>query len=159
MTDLDDHFAAIAWHSVKHLGRPGAALAHAATLLQRGSLVIVVVPNLASVQDSLVRRTLARARPAAPPRACSGWHGVAWYVQRGAGGGAPELLAGGQGTVGMLHAWSDVCRAGRTSTAHGAAASRHAAVGHRACRVAGALSGSRVALRRSGTIYVEARRG
>ena len=48
---LDARFAAIVfWHSLEHLRRPGAALAHAARLLVPGGLLVIAVPDAASVQ-------------------------------------------------------------------------------------------------------------
>lgn len=58
--DLLDHrgtYAAVVfWHSLEHLRRPGAALAHAAThLLRPGGLVVIAIPNPASLQARLFK--------------------------------------------------------------------------------------------------------
>jgi SAM-dependent methyltransferase len=43
------------WHVLEHLDDPGPALAHVASLLQPGGLLLVGVPNLASAQARLGR--------------------------------------------------------------------------------------------------------
>jgi hypothetical protein len=46
--------AVVFWHSLEHLRRPGAALRHAATtLLAPGGLLVVAIPNPASLQARL----------------------------------------------------------------------------------------------------------
>jgi SAM-dependent methyltransferase len=63
---LDDRFAAIVfWHSLEHLHRPGAALAHAARLLLPGGLLVIAVPDAASIQ---ARRFGERWLHLDPPR-------------------------------------------------------------------------------------------
>ena len=42
--------AVIFWHSLEHLRRPSRALSHAASLLMPGGLLVVAVPNAASLQ-------------------------------------------------------------------------------------------------------------
>lgn len=42
--------AVIFWHSLEHLRQPAAALSHAARLLVPGGLLVVAVPNAASLQ-------------------------------------------------------------------------------------------------------------
>jgi SAM-dependent methyltransferase len=51
VTELDGEWAAIVlWHSLEHLPVPGAALEAAARLLAPGGLLVVAVPNAASLQ-------------------------------------------------------------------------------------------------------------
>jgi SAM-dependent methyltransferase len=63
---IDRRFAAIVfWHSLEHLRRPGESLAHAARLLLPGGLLVVAVPDAASVQ---ARRFGERWLHLDPPR-------------------------------------------------------------------------------------------
>jgi SAM-dependent methyltransferase len=51
LTELDGSWAAIVlWHSLEHLPEPAAALERAAALLAPGGVLIVAVPNSASLQ-------------------------------------------------------------------------------------------------------------
>jgi SAM-dependent methyltransferase len=51
LVDVTGTWAAIVfWHSLEHLREPGAALDHAARLLEPGGLLIVALPNVASRQ-------------------------------------------------------------------------------------------------------------
>jgi SAM-dependent methyltransferase len=51
VTDVQEHWAAIIfWHSLEHLRAPGAALDHAAGLLDPGGLMLIAMPNTASIQ-------------------------------------------------------------------------------------------------------------
>jgi 2-polyprenyl-3-methyl-5-hydroxy-6-metoxy-1,4-benzoquinol methylase len=45
-----DWAAIVFWHSLEHLREPGAALGHAASLLARGGTLVVAAPNAASLQ-------------------------------------------------------------------------------------------------------------
>ena len=53
--DLDEGgFAAIVfWHALEHLRAPGAAVGHAAARLRPGGVVVIAVPNAASLQARL----------------------------------------------------------------------------------------------------------
>lgn len=56
--------AIVFWHSLEHLPTPGKALDHAVQLLSPGGVLIVAIPNPASLQSRLFRgRWLARDIP------------------------------------------------------------------------------------------------
>jgi SAM-dependent methyltransferase len=51
ITEVSGRFAAVVfWHSLEHLRAPGAAVRHAAGLLAEGGLLIVALPNADSLQ-------------------------------------------------------------------------------------------------------------
>jgi SAM-dependent methyltransferase len=51
LEDVDGQWSAIIfWHSLEHLRQPVQALRHAATLLAPGGVLVIAVPNAASVQ-------------------------------------------------------------------------------------------------------------
>jgi SAM-dependent methyltransferase len=54
LTEVDGEWAAIVfWHSLEHLPNPAASLARAAELLVPGAVLVVAVPNSASLQARL----------------------------------------------------------------------------------------------------------
>ena len=51
LRELDDRYAAIVfWHSLEHLREPGSVLGHAAGLLAAGGVLVIAIPNPASIQ-------------------------------------------------------------------------------------------------------------
>jgi SAM-dependent methyltransferase len=56
LADASGHYDAVSlWHVLEHLDDPDAAIAHIASLLRPGGLLLVGVPNLASVQARIGR--------------------------------------------------------------------------------------------------------
>ncbi len=162
--------AIVLWHALEHLPDPGATLDAAAQALPSGGLLVVAVPNAASLQarafgprwlaldlprhlvhlpaDALL--SALRQRGLRPERV-SGWRGgqvaFGWL----------------HGLVGLLPGHPDLYDAIRFPDARRAPMTRDRRTG---TLVAGAvlaplalaLAGAEVALGRSGTVYVEARR-
>lgn len=172
VTELDDSFAAVVfWHSLEHLREPGRALAHAAALLRPGGVLIVAVPNVASLQ---ARWFGARWLALDPPRHLV--HLPARTLRRGAeeAGLKVERVSfwrGGQVMFGMLHGLvgslpghPDLYDAIRRRDARRAPLGATRRLATLAAAVvlappAALLSALEVAVRRGGSVYVEARRG
>ena len=171
LTELDERFAAIVlWHSLEHLREPGRALAHAAQLLRPGGVLIVAVPNVASLQARWFgERWLALD----PPRHLV--HLPASTLVRGVRDAdltveRVSFWRGGQALFGMLHGLvgglpghADLYDAIRRPDARSAPLTLAERLGALAAGVALApvaalLTGLEVALRRGGSVYVEARR-
>lgn len=162
--------AVIFWHSLEHVRRPVAALRHAADLVVPGGVLVVAVPNAASLQARLFRdRWLALDLPRhlvhiSPPALLSQIEALGFRVER------VSCLRGGQvvfgwlhGLVGSLPGHPDLYDAIRRSEARQAAQSpavRVYALTAAAAALPLALAGTavEVARRSAGTIYVEARR-
>ena len=163
--------AVVFWHSLEHLPEPGDAIRHAARLLVPGGVVVVAVPDSASLQ---ARAFGDRWLHLDPPRHLVHLTESALAERLERCGFSVERTShvrGGQiaigwldGLVGSLPGGLDLYQSLRSAPARSAPVSR----GRRAAAVAaGALlapvalacAGVEVALRRSGTVYVEARRG
>jgi hypothetical protein len=170
--DLLDHHgtyaAVVFWHSLEHLRRPGAALRHAARrLLAPGGLLVVALPNPASVQATLFGgRWLALDPPrhlvhvpAATLLATLGDLGLAVEHRSGVRGG--QVAFGWlHGLVGSLPRHPDLYDAIRRPEARARPADHRAATlaaGAALAPVALAAATAEVAAGRSGTTYVEAR--
>jgi SAM-dependent methyltransferase len=168
---IDGEWAAVVfWHSLEHLPNPGGAIRHAARILGPGGVVVIAVPNSDSLQAQafgdrwlhidpplhlvhLSERALRRRL-----RSCG------FEVER------VSHIRGGQiaigwldGLVGMLPGGLRLYQALRRPEARSApmtAAQRGAALaaGLALLPIALVCSGVEVALRRPGTVYVEARR-
>lgn len=165
-------FAAIVfWHSLEHLPRPGAALARAAELLVPGGVLVVAVPNSDSVQahafgDHWLALDLPRHLVHLPARTLlRRLEDLRLRVTR------TSYLRGGQGAFGWLHGFvgwlpgaPDLYDAIRRPEARRGPLSRGRrayALGAAAALTPLALTavGMETALRRGGSLYVEARRG
>lgn len=171
LDELSERFAAVVlWHSLEHLPRPGEALARAAGLLVPGGIMIVAAPNAGSVQARLfadrwfaldLPRHLVHV-PAAALRARLRALGLAVERESHVRGG--QVLFGWlHGLVGTLPGRPDLYDAIRRRDARRAPmtpAGRAAtiAAGGALLPVAAAGAATEVALRRGGTVYMEARR-
>jgi SAM-dependent methyltransferase len=171
LEEIDERFAAIVfWHSLEHLRTPGAALERAAQLLLPGGVIVVAVPNAASLQarafgDAWLALDLPRHLVHIPEAALvERLRGLGLAVER------VSHLRGGQivfgwlhGLVGLLPGRPDLYDAIRRSAARrgemgpGARAATLLA-GAALVPIAALLALLEVALRRGGTVYVEARR-
>ncbi len=162
--------AVVFWHSLEHLRDAGAAVEHAAGLLEpRGSLVIAI-PNPGSLQaqlfgDRWLALDLPRHLVHVPAKALlSKLAALGLRVER------TSYLRGGQvvfgwlhGIVGALPGNPDLYDAIRRPEARrrplsGAARLTTLAAAALLLPVAGACAVAEAALRRGGTVYVEARR-
>jgi SAM-dependent methyltransferase len=162
--------AVIFWHSLEHLRRPARALSHAAALLSPGGMLVVAVPNAASLQARVFGdRWLALDLPRhlvhlSPAALLSTIEALGLRVER------VSYLRGGQVVFGWLHGfvgqlpWHpdlyDAIRRGEARhSAQGPALRLYAlAAGVAALPFALAATAVEVAARSAGTIYVEARR-
>lgn len=163
--------AVVFWHSLEHLPAPGEAVAHAARLLAPRGVLVVAVPDAGSLQARLFgdrwlhldppRHLVHLTRPAL--LAGLGRHGL--RVER------TSAIRGGQvaigwldGLVGSLPGRPRLYRALRAPAARDAPMDGRERVltllaGVLLAPVALAGAALEVALGRSGTTYVEARRG
>jgi len=163
--------ALIFWHSLEHLREPVRALLHAATLAAPGGVLVVAVPNAASLQARAfgdrwlhldVPRHLVHITP---PALVSAIEAAGFRVIR------VSYLRGGQVVFGWLHGLvgkffpghPDLYDAIRRSEARQAAQSpifRLYTLAAAVITLPAALltTGFEVAARAGGTIYVEARR-
>jgi len=162
--------AVIFWHSLEHLRRPVRALRHAADLVVPGGVLVVAVPNAASLQARLFGdRWLALDLPRhlvhiAPAALLSQIEALGFRVER------VSYLRGGQVLFGWLHGLVgrlpghpdlyDAIRRGEAQQAAQSPALRLYALAAAlvALPLAAAGTAIEVATRSGGTIYVEARR-
>jgi SAM-dependent methyltransferase len=172
LEDIEGEFAAIVfWHSLEHLPRPRAALRRAAALLAPDGVLVVALPNAASLQarafgDRWLALDLPRHLvhvPAAALRRALTEDGLT--IER------ESHLRGGQVVFGWLHglvgslpgrpdlydairrraARREPMSAGRRAATLGAATAL--------APLAAGAAGAEAALKRGGSVYVEARRG
>ncbi len=162
--------AVIFWHSLEHLRRPARALAHAAALVVPGGVLVIAVPNAASLQARLFGdRWLALDLPRhlvhiSPPALLSQVEALGFTVER------VSYLRGGQVLFGWLHGivgrlpghpdlYDAIRRRQARQTAQGPF-SRLYALAAAFAALPLALAGTliEVATRTGGTIYLEARR-
>lgn len=162
--------AVIFWHSLEHLRRPSRALSHAASLLVPGGLLVVAVPNAASLQARAfgdrwfaldLPRHLAHLSPAP---LLSKVEALGLRVER------VSYLRGGQVVFGWVHGLAgqlpgqpdlyDTIRRGEArSTAQTPARRLYTLAAAAAVTpLALAATATEVAARSGGTIYVQARR-
>jgi SAM-dependent methyltransferase len=171
LSDLDGPFAAIVfWHSLEHLRDAGSELARAARLLAPGGVIVVAMPNPASLQArAFGERWLALDLPRhlvhVPAPAL-----LARLRELGLEPTRVSYLRGGQivfgwlhGIVGSVPSHPDLYDAIRRPAARQAAlppARRALALAAAAVAlpVAAVCALTEAALRRGGTVYVEARR-
>jgi SAM-dependent methyltransferase len=162
--------AVIFWHSLEHLRRPAEALSHAAGLLAPGGLLVVAVPNAASLQArAFGDRWFALDLPRhlihlSPAPLLSKIEELGLRVER------VSYLRGGQIVFGWLHGLVgqlpgrpdlyEVIRRGEARRSAQSPARRGYAVAAAGAAVPLALAAAaaEVATRSGGTIYVQARR-
>ena len=172
LEEMDGNWSAVIfWHSLEHLREPVRALRHAATLATPGGVLVVAVPNAASLQARTfgdrwlhldVPRHLVHI---SPPALVSAIEAAGFRVMR------VSYLRGGQVVFGWLHGLvgkffpghPDLYDAIRRSEARQAAQSplfRLYTLAAAVITLPAALvaTGFEVAARAGGTIYVEARR-
>jgi SAM-dependent methyltransferase len=172
LAEIDGPFAAIVfWHSLEHLREAGAAIEHAARLLEPGGVVVIAMPNLDSLQaKAFGERWFALDVPRhlvhVPARAL-----LARLRELGLEPTRVSYLRGGQvvfgwlhGIVGSLPGHPDLYDAIRRPQARRCpmpATERTATLiaGGLALPVAAGCVALEASLRRGGTVYVEARRG
>jgi hypothetical protein len=172
VTDVEerDWAAIVFWHSLEHLQAPGAALEHAAGLLRDGGALVIAAPNAASLQalafgDRWLALDLPRHLVHIPARALlRRLREVGMTVTR------VSYVRGGQVVFGWLHGLvgtvpgtADFYDAVRRPEARSAPVSRRVRAGTLAAGaallpVAALAAAVEVALRRGGSVYVEARR-
>jgi len=158
------------WHSLEHLRKPAATLSDAVALLQPRGLLVVAVPNYGSLQAQLFRnRWFALDLPRHlvhldAPALVSGLEELGLRVHR------ESYVRGGQvffgwvhGLVGCLPGHPDFYAAVRRPSARDEALNRRARILAMLAAlcvspVALVAAGIEVALRRGGTLYVEAQR-
>jgi SAM-dependent methyltransferase len=170
--DVLDHtgrYAAVVfWHSLEHLRRPGAALRHAARdLLVPGGLLVIAVPNPASLQArAFGDRWLALDPPRhlvhVPQATLLGTlRAEGLTVERRSGVRGGQVLFGWlHGLVGTLPGRPDLYAAIRRPEARERPAARPGATVAAAAALsplALAAAAAEIALGRAGTTYVEAR--
>jgi hypothetical protein len=169
--DVEGPFAAVVfWHSLEHLRAPGAALARAAELLVPGGVLLVALPNAASLQarvfgDSWLALDLPRHLVHVPAPAL-----LARLDAAGLRAERVSHLRGGQVVFGWLHGLVgrlpgrpdlyDAIRrpAARRSGLGGLDRAATLAAAAALVPAAVALAGLEALLRRGGSVYVEARR-
>jgi SAM-dependent methyltransferase len=163
-----DWSAIVFWHSLEHLQAPGDALAHAAGLLREDGALVVAAPNAASLQarvfgDRWLALDLPRHLVHIPARALlRRLDEVGMTVTR------VSYVRGGQvvfgwlhGLVGSLPGTVDFYDAVRRAEARSAPVShaqraRTLAAGVALLPVAVLAAAVEVALRRGGSVYIEA---
>jgi SAM-dependent methyltransferase len=169
--DVTDTWSAVIfWHSLEHLRRPVQALRHAAALVIPGGVLVVAVPNAASLQARLFGDGwLALDLPRhlvhiTPPALLAKLEDLGFQVER------VSYLRGGQVLFGWLHGivgrlpghpdLYDAIRRGHARQAAQSPAFRLYALAAAVAALPLALAGTvvEVAARSGGTIYVEARR-
>lgn len=163
-----DWSAIVFWHSLEHLQAPGDALAHAAGLLRENGALVIAAPNAASLQarafgDRWLALDLPRHLVHLPARAL-----LARLRELGLEVTRVSYVRGGQVVFGWLHGLvgtvpgtADFYDAVRRPEARSAPVSPGQRVGTLAAGaallpVAGLAAAVEVALRRGGSVYVEA---
>jgi SAM-dependent methyltransferase len=171
LDEIEGSFAGIVfWHSLEHLREPGAALARAAELLAPGGVLVVAVPNAASLQarafgDHWLALDLPRHLVHIPAHSLvDRMSSLGLHVQR------VSHLRGGQvvfgwlhGLVGLLPGRPNLYNAIRQPAAREQQLSSASwLTAHVVARlllpVAAGLAVIEAAVRRGGSVYVEARK-
>ncbi len=161
----------IFWHALEHLPAPGEAIREAARLLKPGGVVLIAVPNTDSLQarafgDRWLHLDLPRHLVHLSQRAlCSGLERNGLHVERVSQVRGAQIVIGWlDGLVSLLPGNLRLYQALRLPQARSA----EMTIGQRLAAVAAgvvllpvalACSGAEIVLGRSGTVYVEARRG
>jgi SAM-dependent methyltransferase len=169
--DVDGTWSAVIfWHSLEHLRQPARALSHAAALLLPGGMLVVAVPNAASLQArAFGDRWFALDLPRhlvhlSPPALLATIETLGLRIERVSYLRAGQVVFGWvHGFVGKLPGHPDLYDAIRRSQARQAAQSpalRLYALGAAVVALPFALAATavEVAARSGGTIYIEARR-
>ena len=163
--------AVVMWHALEHLPRPGQAVAEAARLLRSGGLIAVAVPNNGSLQarafgDRWLHLDLPRHLVHLSAQTLvEGLERAGFRVQRVSHARGGQIVIGWlHGLVGALPLGLDLYASLRRPDARSEPVPtrrRLAAVaaGVLLLPLAAACSAFEVALRRGGTVYVEAVRG
>jgi SAM-dependent methyltransferase len=169
--DVRGEWAAVVfWHSLEHLSRPGQAIRDAARLLPRGGVIVIAVPNSDSLQAAVFGdRWLALDLPRhlvhlSQKSLVSRLEAYGFRVERASQVRGGQIVIGWlDGLVGSLPGGLDLYQALREPQARRVALTRAQRLASLAAAlvllplaVAGAAL--EIALRRSGTVYVEARR-
>jgi SAM-dependent methyltransferase len=171
LDELDERFAAIVfWHSLEHLPAPSRALRRAAELLLPGGVMVIALPNAGSLQakvfgDDWLALDLPRHLVHLPADALlARLSALGLQVER------VSHLRGGQVVFGWLHGLvgklphvPDLYDALRRPAARQQAVDSRGRAAALAAAVvmlpaALALAGLEAALRRGGSVYVEARK-
>ncbi len=169
--DIDREFSAIVfWHSLEHLRDAGSALAHTAGLLRPGGILVIAMPNSASLQarafgDSWLALDLPRHLVHVPaPALRRRLADLGLEVERVSYVRGGQVLFGwAYGLVNALPGSPDLYDAIRIPEAR----RRPISAGRRAGTLAAAVAlapvaalaaAAEVAMRRGGTVYAQARR-
>ena len=159
------------WHSLEHLPEPGGAIGETARLLRQGGIAVIAVPNADSLQARLFGDRWLHLDPPLhlvhlSERALRSRLGACGFeVERVSHVRAGQIIIGWlDGLVGILPGHPSLYQALRRPQARSGnlSAGRRAAAlaaGLLLLPLAAAAAALEVALRRSGTVYVEARRG
>jgi len=165
-----DWAAIVFWHSLEHLRQPRLAIEHAAQLLRKDGLLVVTVPNSASLQARLFgERWFALDLPRhlihlPAPALLDGVRATGLRVERVSYVRGGQVLFGWlHGIVGKLPGHPDLYDAIRRPSARSAPmtpGTRHLALAAAAFAlpIAAFAALAEVLLRRGGTVYLEARR-
>ncbi len=172
ITDLDGDWAAVVfWHSLEHVADAGDAVAAAARLLRSDGVLVVAVPDNSSLQArvfgdgwlhlDLPRHLVHLTRAAVLTRLET----LGLSVQRTSGIRGGQVVIGWlDGMVGRLPGELDLYASLRRDSARAGRVSRTRRLGAIAAGIALypialVCAAVEVAARRSGTLYVEARKG
>ena len=162
--------AVVFWHSLEHLPAAGEALAHAAGLLGSDAVIVIAMPNLASVQARVFgERWLALDLPrhlvhVPAPALIARLQELGLRVERVSYARGGQVVFGWlHGLVGALPGRPDLYEALRQPAARSRAISpgrrlATIAAGVVLAPLAAAAAAGEIAGRRGGTTYVEARR-
>jgi len=162
--------AVVFWHSLEHLPEPGAALGEAARLLAPGGVLVAALPNAASLQarafgDRWLALDLPRHLVHVPAAALlARLRDLGLSVERVSHYRGGQLVFGwAHGLVGLLPGRPDLYAAIRRPAARerplaGRRRAATLAAGAALILPAAACAALEVALRRGGSVYVEARR-
>lgn len=172
VTELHDDWAGIVfWHSLEHLPAPGRAIDHAARHLRPGGVLLVAVPNTASLQaqvfgDRWFHLDLPRHLVHLPADALTErLESLGLEVTRVSHWRGGQLLFGWlHGLVGTLPGRPDLYDAIRREEARSNPLPRRrralvVSAGVVLLPLAALATAVEVAVRRGGSVYVEARRG
>jgi SAM-dependent methyltransferase len=172
LSELEGEFAAIVmWHSLEHLPEPGDAVAQAARLLAPGGLLVIAIPNAGSLQarvfgDRWLALDLPRHLVHIPARALADRvRSAGMTVERVSHVRGGQIVFGWlHGMVGALPGRPDLYDAIRRPEARRTRLTSRARIGALAAAVvllplALACAAAEVALRRGGTVELEARGG
>jgi SAM-dependent methyltransferase len=162
--------AVVFWHALEHLPAPGEAVGHAARLLAPGGVVVIAVPDAGSLQARAFGDRWLHLDPPrhlvhlTTPALLAGLARAGLRVERVSRTRGGQIVIGWlDGLVGALPGGLDLYQALRRDGARDVALTRgqraaSVAAGVVLLPVAAACAAAEVALRRSGTVYVEARR-